>query len=62
MAASEETEMSDSIDLEAQGNLYVLLNAISDVLTDKGFELPSEKAQKARLCPEKLIACMKRVI
>ena len=45
MAASEETEMSESIDLEAQGNLYVLLNAI----TDKGFELPSEKAQKARL-------------
>ena len=40
MAASEETEMSDSIDLKVQGNLYVLLNAISDVLTDKGFELP----------------------
>ena len=51
--------MSESIDLVAQGEIYVLLNTISDVLTDKGCELPSEKAQKACQCAEKLIACIK---
>ena len=46
--------------IEAQGNLHVLLNAISDVLTDKRFELPLEKAQKACLSAKKLIDCSKR--
>lgn len=45
--------------IEAQGNLHVLLSAISDVLTDKRFELPSEKVQKACLSAEKLIDCSK---
>ena len=40
---------------ECQTGFHLLKNALSSVLTDKGFDIPSERAQKGRLCAEKLL-------
>ena len=40
---------------ECQTGFHLLKNALSSVLMDKGFDIPSERAQKGRLCAEKLL-------
>ena len=35
--------------------LQLLIQATSSALSDKGFDLPTETAQKARLCAEKFL-------
>ena len=40
---------------ECQTGFHLLKNTLSLVLTDKGFDIPSERAQKGRLCAEKLL-------
>ena len=57
MAASIETSIETEENQEYSFKL--LVKCSSSVLTDKGFDIPSEEAQKARLCAAKLLEWMK---
>ena len=57
MAASIETSIEREENQEYSFKL--LVKCSSSVLTDKGFDIPSEEAQKARLCAAKLLEWMK---
>ena len=40
---------------ECQTGFHLLKNALSSVLMDKGFDIPSERAQKGCICAKKLL-------